>query len=256
MSLIVTISVSEGIVMASDSRITVQTTSSIPLSDSAYKTFLCPNGAGISSCGNASYNNHLIGVYIEDFIQTYIKKDFPINKVPAFLLDYFNKLDAKASTIFHVGGYENIENVKIPKIYRVTTGPSSGITLSHEIGCFIDGETSVMQKILLPQAVLQGNSCTLPVKYVTVDLPGKSSQTIDNPMLIDKQTNPILEAAPIAWEYMSLQDAIDFAVFSINTTINAMKFLTVPKTVGGPIDILIIKPNGSRWLKHKKLEIK
>ena len=84
MSLIVSVYVNEGIVMASDSRLTltipnqiigpIVAENAIPFSDSTYKTFSCPNGSGISACGNASYNNKPIAGYIEQFIDGLTKK--------------------------------------------------------------------------------------------------------------------------------------------------------------------------------------
>ena len=53
---------------------------------------------------------------------------------------------------------------------------------------------------------------------------------------------------------MTLQDAIDFADYAIRTTIETIRFQHKEKTVGGPIDILIVKPNESpTWIKRKKL---
>ena len=56
----------------------------------------------------------------------------------------------------------------------------------------------------------------------------------------------------IPWELMSIQDAIDFSEYAIKTTIDTMKFTTTNKTVGGPIDILVITPDKAKWIKKKK----
>ena len=57
----------------------------------------------------------------------------------------------------------------------------------------------------------------------------------------------------LALQQFTLQDAIEFAEFVISATINSMKFQKRPKTVGGPIDILIIKPENAFWLQRKEL---
>jgi hypothetical protein len=62
-----------------------------------------------------------------------------------------------------------------------------------------------------------------------------------------------LPSHPIPWNFFTLQDAIDFAIFAIGSTINAMRFELRPKTVGGPIDVLIIKPTGAFWAQRKEL---
>lgn len=57
-----------------------------------------------------------------------------------------------------------------------------------------------------------------------------------------------------AWNFYTLQDAIDFAKYGIKTTIDTMRFQTVPETAGGPIDILVIKPGSAEWLLKKELK--
>lgn len=52
----------------------------------------------------------------------------------------------------------------------------------------------------------------------------------------------------IPWQFFTLQDAIDFAVYAIRTTIDSVRFLPRPKTVGGPIDVLVIRPHESEWI--------
>lgn len=84
--------------------------------------------------------------------------------------------------------------------------------------------------------------------------PDGTTSVIEKAVVLDAKDLDILPEAPIDWQFMSLQDAVDFARFAIETTINAMRFQSIDKTVGGPIDILIIKPNKSEWLQHKLLK--
>jgi len=58
----------------------------------------------------------------------------------------------------------------------------------------------------------------------------------------------------IRYDIMSLQDAIDFAVFIVRATIEAQRFnQKAVMGVGGDIDIAIITPEGFRWIQRKKL---
>ena len=59
----------------------------------------------------------------------------------------------------------------------------------------------------------------------------------------------------ISFNYFTLQDAIEFAEYATKTTIDTMRFQQRIKTVGGPIDILVIKPNSCQWIAHKELHI-
>ncbi len=52
---------------------------------------------------------------------------------------------------------------------------------------------------------------------------------------------------------MPLQDAIDYAVHLIRTTIETMRFEPRFPSVGGPIDVLVIQPDAMRWVQRKEL---
>lgn len=76
MSLIVTLRVSEGMVLGSDSRITETFTNekktiSYPLSDNANKTFLSKNNIGFSYCGGASIDGVPFSGLAQDFIENF-----------------------------------------------------------------------------------------------------------------------------------------------------------------------------------------
>ena len=58
---------------------------------------------------------------------------------------------------------------------------------------------------------------------------------------------------PILWQYFTLQDAVDFARYAVKTTIDTMRFQRRVKTVGGAIDILVIKPTEAFWIEKRQL---
>ena len=57
----------------------------------------------------------------------------------------------------------------------------------------------------------------------------------------------------VPWGLFTLQDAIDFAQYAVDITIKTMHYSNVVETVGGPIDILVIKPDKAFWIQHKEL---
>ena len=60
----------------------------------------------------------------------------------------------------------------------------------------------------------------------------------------------------IPWNFMNLQDALDFAVYGVRTTIDTMRFQQKEKTVGGPIDVLVVKPHQEPiWINKKELNV-
>ena len=57
----------------------------------------------------------------------------------------------------------------------------------------------------------------------------------------------------ILWSYFTLQDAIDFARYAVETTIQTLRFKNVVETVGGAVDILVITPDKTTWLQKESL---
>ncbi|MDD3171010.1 MAG: hypothetical protein PHO86_01695 [Bacilli bacterium] len=234
MSLIICVHVNEGIVLASDSRSTynnnfkkdnkeiVQIGTNI--TDTTDKTFLCPNKTGISTCGDSSINGHPIAGYIQSFILNKLTKDTRIDDMPQMILDYFKELSPTLKTIFFVVGYQKYENHYEQRIYDVNTreGKFNQFDTLNQ-GAIWQGEMDILTKILNKTFINSNNG--------TVEIPQYD----------------------IAWNLFNLQDAINFAEFAIKTTIDTMSFQNRVKTVGGPIDILVIKPDESLWIKKKNL---
>ncbi len=234
MSFLISVYVNEGIVLASDRRITYTNTQiineklvekiGIHNSDSTDKTFICPNGAGISVCGNATLLNKPITGFILNMIRTKISEKCEIEDIPQIIINYFNALEEIPNTDFIVAGYDTKHkerqliytlNVKTKDIEKIDT------TLQ---GAIWKGEASTFTRLI--------NNVALKTKDGTYkDLP------VEN----------------ILFEFFTLQDAVDFARYAVETTIQTMRFKNVVETVGGDVDILVITPNETKWLQKKNL---
>jgi 20S proteasome alpha/beta subunit len=232
LSFIITMYVREGIVMAADSRLTVNGT--IQQSDSNSKLFLAPGNIGISTCGQADIGGVPIAGYIESFINEKLADGSrDIEEVPGLLMDYFKALKSPPATIFHIAGYkvENGRSVQRVFIVNIKTGQITRNNLpdpgGNEVqGATWGGETDVLVRLIQQLYIKDQKGNYQP-------LPGSQ----------------------ILWGFFTLQDAIDYAVFAVRTTIDSIRFQTRPKTVGGPIDVLVIKPNEAFWVQKKKLSI-
>lgn len=118
MSFVITMYVREGIVMAADSRLTINTTQtqaqgqivtvSVPQSDSNNKAFLAPNNIGILTCGKADIGGVPIAGYIETFISNNMTGNIiDIDRVSQLLLNYFRQFQPIPDTQFYVAGYKD-----------------------------------------------------------------------------------------------------------------------------------------------------
>ena len=250
MSLIVTVWTAEGIVMGSDSRIsfTSQISPDIPLNvntghyfDTQEKTFLCPNNCGISTCGAASLCNKNITGFIREYINNQINHNTSVFETANNLKNYINEIDPNTEVHFIVAGYDIIDNQKVQRVYEVFTGSKNTCNLisNNYTGAKWDGETDTITRIIKRHFI-----CNNPINAQNLSL---NEQTyIGDSIILPKNTTFILDENIILWNLMTLQDSIDFVRYAINTTIDTMRFTNVNKTVGGPIDILVITPNSAK----------
>lgn len=238
MSFVITMYVREGIVMAADSRLTINTTQTqaqgqivtvaVPQSDSNNKAFLAPNNIGILTCGKADIGGVPIAGYIETFISNNMAGGIiSIDAVPQLLLNYFRQLQPIPDTQFYVSGYKDINGQKEQQVWHVNLLQNiiNRLNPLGQQGANWGGEIDVLVRL------------------------------INNVGALDPQGN-LLNPLPlysIPFQYFTLQDAIDFCIFAIRSTIDLIRFQARVKTVGGPIDVLVIKPDEAFWVQKKTL---
>lgn len=236
MSFLIAVYVNEGIVLASDRRSTYSNTTMIDgriiqrigihTTNSTDKTFVCPNGAGISTCGEATLLGAPITGYIQEVIRTKISEDCDVEEIPNILIQYFNDLSTVPDTNFIVAGYKVVNEKKEQKVYKVNIKTRAiNVVDTVNQGATWDGETLTLTRLLQNVAIVDENgNCNL------------------------------LPFEPILFEYFTLQDAVDFARYAVETTIQTMHFKNVVETVGGEVDILVITPDETKWLQKAALK--
>jgi len=235
MSFIITVYTHEGIVMASDSRITYTTYEPNPngkgalknygiqSTDTTYKTFMCNSTIGLSTSGASSIKNRPISIYIEDFIAKNVKEKTSVEEVSQKLIDYFGKFDPVPDAKFIVAGYDKGDmpahvhrgNVTAKSITRKNTENASATW---------DGETEILVRLLNTVAIKTSDGNYIDLKDYSM-----------------------------GFAFFTLQDAVDFAKYAVDVTAKTIAFQNRSKTVGGPIDILAIKPSGAFWVQHKEI---
>ena len=235
MSFLIAVHVNEGIVLASDRRTTYTQTSNengqqvvkigVHTTNSTDKTFVCPNGAGISTCGDASLLGKPITGYIQEMIRTGISTETKPSDIPQIIIDYFYGKPTVPNSNFIVAGYEMVEDRKVQKLFKVRLTDKNIEEINTDSqGASWDGETLTLTRLIQDVAVK--------------DTKGGLLWLHDD----------------ILWNYFTLQDAIDFARFTVETTINTMHFKNVVETVGGSVDILVITPEETRWIQKEELK--
>lgn len=252
MSLVITTFVPEGIVMASDSRQIITIEAKSPdgkslkkietiNSDNVYKTFLLSrfnkSNNPIFQVGVNSFGKDLLGgistaSHMKIFVEEKLKDEDSVTTIPKKLVDFFRKDFPTADTGFHVVGYKKEDKKSIPYVYychvsknifnqRKNIKPDGSLNY----GSTWSGQVDVLAGILQP--------------YL---LPGPKGKALT------------MKKHPIIWGAMSLQDAVDFSIYAIRTTIDTIRFQARFKNVGGHIDVLVITPEGAKWIQRKELK--
>lgn len=235
MSFLIAAHVNEGIVLASDRRTTYTNTQSlgdivvknigVHTTNSTDKTFACPNGAGISTCGDASILGKPITGYIQEMIRSKIDETCLVENIPQIIIDYFRNISVAPDTNFLVAGYDSTKDKKKQLLYKVNVKNATIDEIdTTSQGASWDGETFTLSRLVQNVAIKTNEG-----KYI--DLPSEE----------------------ILWGYFTLQDAVDFARYAVETTIQTMHFKNVVETVGGSVDILVITPDETKWLQKETL---
>jgi hypothetical protein len=237
MSFVVTSYVREGIVMAADSRLTLNlktgqpgattTMAAVSQSDSNQKLFLTENGVGISTVGDADIAGVPIAGFIAQFVDQIVSTNaWTPDKVADEIITFFNSTNKIPNSYFQVAGYDQSKNDQQVCYVEIQKKKKTRMNAPGQFGIAWAGESDTISKLANPCAE------------------------------IDPSTNQIKQVYPnfpVPYQFFTLQDAIDFAEYAVRTTIDTMRFQPRPKSVGGPIDILVIKPNEQRWIRKKEL---
>jgi hypothetical protein len=140
------------------------------------------------------------------------------------LIKFFAKDFPKADTAFHVAGYNMVGRKSFP----------------HVFFCHV-GKNEVERKNVAPST-----------DNIVFGATWGGQADIISSLLVPTTNQP---RPPVIWDAMTVQDAIDFAIYAVRTTIDTMRFQARPKNVGGPVDVLLISPDEPpRWIQRKQFK--
>lgn len=234
MSFVVTVYVPEAIVMASDSRQTValKNQAETVSSDFAYKTFLLAGQqVGVSTFGQAALGGLSVQSQVERFAEEVVEEGDDVETVAQRLVRYLRERYPDVDTGFYVAGFKRQGRASMPHVYY----------------CHV-GRSEVSRKNVSPQTgeLTYGASWGGQADVITRLL--KARQVVGAEGQLQE-----ISTARVNWHLLNVQDAIDFAIYAVRTTIDTMRFEARPKNVGGPIDVLLLTPAGGRWIQRKEL---
>lgn len=227
MTLIVAVICPEGIVLAADSKCTFQKQNPNPESGTPEiegtgftavvdKIILTDNNVAIATQGTVMIKNQKANLYLQEFIRRH--PGLGVTEcLEAIQSELFAIPDIDEMIIF-IAGYEETKDGKKQVLYEINTR-SKRVQKNCSFNARWIGEVDIMNRLFNPNSVSNENFYDVP------------------------------------YQVFSLQSAIDFAVLSIEMTIRVMALQDRHQTVGFPIDVLVIKPDGTEWLQKKQLHV-
>lgn len=230
--MVVTVYVPSGIVIAADSRITgtrreekkegeqtIIVEQQIVISDNSYKVVsLAKVPVGIGVFGTAIMNDQTVDTHIRTFEEERVGGRDSVVTVPEKLVAYFQERFPGVLVGLFFGGFREENGISVPYVYAVDTAKQP-----------IPKRVNIDERGKIEYGVLRGGD----------------TMVVDR--LIDPKLVPPFPAMP-------LQDAVDYAIYLIRTTIDTLRFEPRFPTVGGAIDVLLITPDrGPYFIQRKEL---
>jgi hypothetical protein len=217
--------------MAADSRMTVQRSEEraeneqrtlvqqqLVLSDSAYKVVeLQSIGVGIAIYDAGIIASQPADTHVHRFEEEKVSPDDDVLSVSEKFLKYFQDNFPGVAVGYHIAGYRTENRASVPYVLVGHTVREPGLRRVNA-----DSDQNVQYGIT------------------------RAGDTLIANRLIDQNYLPLFAAMP-------LQDAVDYAVHLIRTTIDTMRFEPRFPSVGGPIDVLVVTPAGLAWVQRKEL---
>lgn len=227
--------------MASDSRqlITVKrqaaggTTPAIETinSDFVYKTFLLADQrTAVSTCGESMLGKINAASRVKKFEEEKLKDKDDVVTVAQKITGFFAEKFPGANVNFHVAGFRKESGISVPYVFGCHIARNEVKRLNAKsgtdeviYGASWGGEGDIMARIFSAYGVQTNN------------------ETAEQRL-----------KAMVVWDAMPVQDAIDFAIYAVRTTIDTIRFQARSKSVGGPIDVLLLTREAITWIQRKQ----
>lgn len=260
-TVVVGIVLSDGLVMAADSRLIMTSPGSAAsykvVSDSADKLFAI-GGNAIATFGDAMVLDRSIASLVADFRKQWEKgSGGDIDELAKKFSDYFGRLcdEQTASTHsqptvgFMLIGYDRTGVGKLEKIIYPTQREPSVLNNTHDKqGAQWAGQIDVISRLVL------GSDPQFATTAPFTDLAEPQKTQI-------KEALSKLEYQ-IPWKFLTIQDGADLSLELVQSTVDMQRFSfgTVANPgaipgIGGPVDVVIVTPFELKWVRKKELKL-
>ncbi len=260
MSLGVVIKGPEGVVLAADSRVTLEARKKdsppIPVNyDNATKllTFSKPhNFVGVVTYGQAVIGLRTAHSFVPEFEQTVLenKERLKIDEYAGELSTFY--MDRWKETV--KGDYQG------PNMTFIVGGYNNRAAYGRVLRFEIPGQPEPKPEDAMEEGfgMTWGGQLEVASRLIHGFDPGLMNIVAAKANLNEEQAKELLRELmsnlqyPIPYQALPLQDCVDLAIFLIRTTMSAQQLAIAIRGVGGPIDVAIItRTNGLKYVQQK-----
>ena len=252
MSLGVAIAGPEGVVIASDTRVTLTAQpdpNRSPISvnyDNSHKLLTfgeIHNHVAAAVQGQATINGRTIHGWMPEFLHELPAGPLPVGEYAVLLQNFFlNRAagtpDANRVVEFIVGGVSPGD--RYGEIHRSTNMAGSAYSAVRDFGMSWGGQTNIVSRLV------NGYDPAMP-NAIANEFPDLKLEEV-------MKTLGQFKSISFPWESLPLQDCVDLATFFIRTTMAAQRLSVGLRGVGGMVEIVVITPaDGLQWLQRLEL---
>ena len=266
MTIIASVKVRDGLVLATDSMTTIQATIDEAGHKAVIKTYSnakklfhigdAPIGAmiyGIGNIGQRSIEGLMFDFSTKELPKLNEEKKESVQEVAKALFDYFNNL--YQTEFANIPSEQRIEDFRFGVF---VAGCSTGKPFVEEWEFLLPRDDKVKQ--VRPDTTFGASwrGVDLPFTRLLKGFDPRSKQKLQEHGVAEDIIKGALESwkATIAYDAMPVQDAINLAVFIVKTTIGLVSFEIGAPSCGGPLQVASILPDGTfKWIAQPQLSI-
>ena len=250
MSIVASTLVHDGLVLGADSMVQITGADSsgrvavIQSYEHAQKLYRFSKRIGVASWGIGNIGPRSVGSFISDCSERMVNADNPVEDVARTLFEMFQDVYEKS--------FEGIDKMQWPDLGILVGGysPSEPLAEEWEFTLPKSSKPSRVQQHGVFGASWRGITRPFTRLYKGVD-----------PALLQRIEAKKRDLDPLVlslvFDAMPIQEAIDFVVFILQTTINVAKFELGSSSCGGPLWVaLITRDEEFRWIERPRWKVR
>ena len=252
MSIVASTLVHDGLVMGTDSMVQITGLDSekgiavIQSYQHAQKLYRFSSMIGVATWGIGNVGPRSVGSFIAGYARSSSEEEHTVESVAQGLIRTFQDVYKEE--------FKGFEQEKLPRLGALVGGYSPDDPLAEEWEFVIPHDTTP-RRVREPKAFgASWRGIVGPFTRVYRGIDPHIRQHFLKKGITEEELDQL--TAPFVFDGMPIQEAIDFVVFILQTTINVAKFEAGASSCGGPLWVALITRDKFQWVQSPKWRIR